>query len=495
MTQAKLAIKKSELKSLSKEELYQIATKLKKVEQAKQRNRLKDYLETAHEGQIEFHKNKARIRLVTSGNRWGKSFCGAVELLWRILGVHPFIQCQTPIKALLLAQDYTTHVRDVLWPRIESLCPPDSIVRTETNQTGAVVKVLFKNGSILDIKSHDQDIKVFEGSDYDVLWSDEPPPEKIFKAIWRGLTDRGGIAFITGTVVSQPWITDLIEKAKADKTGERYWHKEGSTYENAKNIGDGDVELGRKRIREFEEELDKDERAARIYGKVLHLQGLIFKNWSRSDHIIKPFKWPSEWPIWVSIDPAQAKPWAVAWLGFTPSGNVILIRSDLVEGVIEDVAEYCYMVRDEIEMELPNMKPKITKVLIDNAANVASMSIRKMTIAEELGEFLKPTFPRVESGPKDVTNKINIFKQWLNPMKTPWGERPKFLVFDGDNDRFVYEVEHYIWKPYRTTMITGSQDKPLKKDDDIIDAVLQLALMVGKESSGFATPQVASYIR
>lgn len=448
---------------------------------------------TSHLGQLEFHKAKNRVRLFLGGNRSGKTTAGTIELLWRLGGIHPFQTTATPIKAMLLAQDFQTHVKDILIPKLLAWAPRDFFTNVEKNQQGTPVKFICKSGSTLDIKSQDQDIKVFEGSDYDYVWIDEPCQQNIFTAIFRGLTDRGGLLSFTGTPLTFPWIADLYNQAHRENNTGMYWSKFINTYDNAVNLGEGDLVLGQKRIKEFESTLGVDERAARIEGKFLHLQGLIFKEWDRKHHLIDNFKWPNRWPIWVTIDPAQAKPWAVSWIGFTPSGAKILIRSDLVNGVIEDVANYLITVRDEIVLDDDKQKPLISRVIIDNAANVDSMINRNTTVTQELNAHIRPLFPNIESGPKNVKEKINIFKMWLKPTQTSYGMRPQFFVFKDDNDRFVHEIERYSWKTNRGKIHEGFKEAPVKKDDDVIDTVLQVALIVGSREVGFNNPKPLRY--
>ena len=116
-----------------------------------------------------------------------------------------------------------SHANDIILPKVDEWFPPNLIVERIKNQAKVDVKLRCRNGSVIDIKSHDQDIKVFEGSDYDWVWFDEPPPQAIFRALWRGLTDRRGIAFITGTPITEPWLFDLYKKAQEKKNRGTYW--------------------------------------------------------------------------------------------------------------------------------------------------------------------------------------------------------------------------------------------------------------------------------
>lgn len=489
----KIKLKLSDLQNLSEEQLYEIALKMDKYRQAATRNKLDFYLENANDGQVSFHKAPNRIRIFLGGNRSGKSTGGCNELQMLLRGNHPWRQCKIPTKALIVAQDFTTHVNDIIIPKIEEWFPPDLIPENKRrkNAQGVINHLGLTNGCSIDIKTHDQKLKVFEGSDYDIVWFDEPPPEAIFKAVWRGLTDRGGICFITGTPIVEPWMYDKVAEADKEEMGGLIWYQYVNTRENTRNIGEGSLELGEQRIKEMESQFDEEEKKARIEGKFLHLSGLIFKTWTRKHHWIKPFDWPNNWPIWYSIDPHPRKPWAVSFLGLSPKGYRFLLNSALVDGVCEEVAQYIFYMRDQIKL-VDGGKPRIVKGYIDNYASVESM-VKQVTIIEELNSYLYPLLPRVQTAPKDVSQKISIFKEWLKVHDTKYGPMPTFMAFDRpENKDFLYEIEHYRWSKYQGRALGNKfKDIPEKQDDDILDSILQLALVLGKDAKESATEKIS----
>jgi len=369
----------------------------------------------------------------------------------------------------------------------------------EKNQNGVEVKYRMKNGSVLDIKSHDQDIKVFEGSDYDVVWFDEPPPQAIFQALWRGLTDRRGIAYFTGTPITEPWMFDLYQKAQAQGNAGMYWSQFMSIHANVKNLGEGDIEEGKRRIHEFLDAIDDpDEREARESGKFLHMKGVIFKTWNRGVHLIPPFAWPHTWPVLISMDPHPRKPWAFSFLGLTPAGYKILIASYKVDGVVEEVAEALLFAKDQIETDTGS-KIRVHSSWIDNYASVESMIKKGTTILEELNRCVSPAIPRFQPAPKNVEEKISLFKAWLQVKNTKYGPRPTFLAFDTPENRdFIYEIEHYVWARMRGSKRNILKNTPEKDNDDILDTIMQLALVLGSKKGEYGPedrPKPISYVR
>ena len=491
------------LENLSEEDLVELYKKLEAHEDALAHSKGDIYLENATEDQISFHKAKNRVRVFFGGNRSGKSTGGTNEARWLATGTHPYRRFRAPSKGCIILQDFQTHARDIIVPKIKEWFHPGDIVDIETNQAKVPVKYTLKNGSIIDIKSHDQDLKVFEGSDYDWAWFDEPPPEAIFKAVWRGLTDRRGICFITGTPIVEPWMFDLYKKAQAENNEGTYWAIFSNIHKNVKNIGEGDEEEGRLRIKEFLEALDPDEREAREKGHFLHMSGLIFKEWDRGVHLINEFPWPHSWPIIISLDPHPRKPWAVSFLGLTPSGGVILLRSLKIDDVVEGVAETILFEKGEIVLDREDTRIKVQACWIDNYASVESMikkqDGRKVTIVDELNFHVQPTIPRFQPAPKNVEDKITLFKDWLKPKETRYGTRPMFFAFDiPENRDFIYEIEHYVWAKQRGIKRNQYKNVPVKENDDILDSIMQVALVLGSKKGQDGRnnrAQVYSYVK
>lgn len=484
---------------MSHEELVLIAKKLKAHEQLTQQAKGDIYLKGAHDSQVKFHKATNRVRIFFGGNRSGKTTAGANEARWLAEGSHPFHTFRLPTKGCIVVQDFQTHAKDIMEPKIREWFPPSMFTRApETNSVGAIVKYHLRHGSTIDVKSHEQDLKVFEGSDYDWIWFDEPPPEPIFKALWRGLTDRRGICFITGTPITEPWLYDLYMKAAAEENKGMYWAIFAEIWENARNLGEGNEAEGRRRIEEFLETLDADEREAREKGRFLHMRGRIFKTWNRATHLIKPFEWPAKWPVLISLDPHPRKPWALSYLGLTPAGYRILISSHYVDGVVEDVAEAVLHNRNEIEIDGQGL-PRIHSCWIDNYAKVESMIKRGTTILDELNRLVSPAVPRFQTPPKNVEDKILIMKSWLKPQESKYGLRPGFFVFDTpENKGFIYEIEHYVWANQRGAKRRELKNVPVKENDDILDTVMQLCLVLDSkklQNGGDTTQKVFNYTK
>ncbi len=451
------------------------------------------YLENAHDGQLQFHKCTSRIRWALAGNRGGKSTAGANEAIWLATGTHPYIKMRVPNKGLIVIPDFENHGKNILEPKLNEWLNWDQhVAKVERHQGGALKKIILKIGSTIDVLSHDQKAIVFEGSDHDWGWFDEPPSEKTYRAVWRGMTDRGGRMFMTATPLASPWMFKEAQKIKAEPNGIATLI-EFKPYCNVKNIGEGDVALGRKRLDELYSQYDEQELLARRDGQFIQLHGLIFQGWDRSKHLIRDFNIPKNWPIYESIDPHPQKPWAVTWTAIAPNGSKILLKSQYIVGGIDEVADGILFARANLPIE-EGLQPRIARTLIDNASSVPTWSrsftdptARRISVRDELNNLIGPRAggPTVEVAPKNVQQKIDLFKRWLVVRLRGGKDRADFYVLDNeDNELFVDEIEQYVWAKFKAGDNEGDfKMQPVKKKDDLIDTVLQVALTIGSSDT------------
>lgn len=489
MNPTKLSLKSLEGKSQS--ELLQIAQQVVDLKKSRQAKKLEDYLKTMHEGQKEFHNLLKRIVFCFAGNRLGKTTAGAVELIWSCMGCHPFKKNKVPLKTAVIGPDFENHNKQILEPKIKEWSPSNSIRKIDRHQGGAMKRIHWTSGSTTDFYSWDQDQMVFEGSDYDVVWFDEPPPHWVWKALWRSCVDRGGRMYMTGTPLMSPWLYAIYQQMKNHDDPIRDYVKFKRNV-NAKNIGDGNEALGIKRLEEFASEFTEEEKAARLDGDFVQISGLIFKNWDRTKHIIPSFPILPSWDIYESIDPHPNKPWAVTWMAVAPNGAKILLQSLYAEGVIDEIANQIIYARGRIQIK-DNLRIRISRTFIDNAASVplwqksnTDLTTRRVSVREELENMIGPRGaggPRVEVCPKNVSQKIDILKQWLHVKKRNEITRPDFFVFSELNEDFIHEIENWSWDRHKTRGGGEMKDKPVKKNDDLLDSVMQVALVLGSKSN------------
>ena len=295
---------------------------------------------------------------------------------------------------------------------------------------------------------------------------------------------------MTGTPLMSPWLYEVYQQIKHNDDPLRGYVK-FPRFINAKNIGGGDVNLGLKRLEDFASEFTEEEKASRLDGEFAQLSGLIFKDWDRAKNVINNFPIPSSWTVYESIDPHSQKSWAVTWIAIAPNNAKILLKAIYCDGVIEEIANQIILTRSSIEIQ-DNLKLKIARTFIDNASSVplwqksnTDPTARRVSVREELENMIGPRGaggPRVEVCPKNVAQKIDILKQWLHVKDRNSIKRPDFFVFRHGAEDFVTEIEGYVWDRMKTRGGGELKDKPVKKNDDLLDSVMQVALVLGSKA-------------
>jgi hypothetical protein len=277
-----------------------------------------------HPGQLAVHRDTTHpIRMVTSGNGFGKTCLGANEAIWACQGFNPITTEYTkvPCKVIVLL-DSPSKVEDIWIPELSKWADMENEVKTEKLGKPHITRMTFKNGSSINFMFHLQEALAFEGIEFDFLIADEPFPRPIWIALTRGARKKFSKPrfLLIGTLIGAPWMYTQLwlpaEKGERKDVG----IFRGRTAENQKNLADGYIE-------QFSKNLTEQEKLVRLEGIPGHLEGLALAHLFKSHlHVIDPFQWPRGKPVVVVIDPHQAKPHTVALIGATGDGRVYYIK-------------------------------------------------------------------------------------------------------------------------------------------------------------------------
>lgn len=207
-----------ELRRLSAEQLAEILAALEEAEREKKFNALAYFRPYPKQAEfMELGRTKLE-RLLSAGNRVGKTFCGAAEMAYHLTGRYPDWwkgrRFNRPIKAWA-ASDTGLTTRDIVQSK---LCGPYGVKAMQG--TGAIprdavdweedaslargvsdaydtVLVSHVSGgkSILTFKSYEQGRRKWQGEAVDVIWYDEEMPMEIYSE---------GTARLAPTVAGEP---------------------------------------------------------------------------------------------------------------------------------------------------------------------------------------------------------------------------------------------------------------------------------------------------
>jgi hypothetical protein len=265
-----------------------------------------------HQKQSWFLKAKAPTVIAISGNKFGKTFALLLKGLIASLGCCPWDPDQTdlynpvfmqgkdpdtgarftyepPLRIGLVVQDFATSLPEDIIVRLKEIMPWDALVTRVSRVQGQIIDgfELF-NGSTWRILSHVQEDERFEGwSMHAVLWN-EPMPRAKYIGAMRGSMEFNATHLMAMTPISEPWLYDSlylkshVVNSQQDFDQIALTHPEivsveGSTYDNPF--------LPREAVDRFERTIPDSQREARLFGKFTHLAGLVYKTFSREQHV------------------------------------------------------------------------------------------------------------------------------------------------------------------------------------------------------------------
>ena len=404
-----------------------------------------------HKKQLAFHKCKKRNRWVFGGNRSGKTECGAVEAVWMLRGIHPYRKNRKDVFgwAVSLSQQVQ---RDVAQSKILKYIPQGWIAditmlsgRKDSPSNGVIDQIkihnVFGGISTLGFKSCDQGREKFQGSSLDFVWFDEEPPRDVYEECVMRVMDRRGDIF--GTMTPLKGETFIYGEIYLNRRNNPEVWSEFMSWED-------NPYLSKKEISLMSGVLDGASLDARKYGRFSVGAGLVYPEFDRAIHVIKPFAVPPEWQDNISIDPGLNNPLSAHWYAVDWDGNIYVVAEHFQAG--KDVAFHAARIR-EISARLgwkTDMKGRLC-ALIDSAAKQRTLaSVR--SVADLFYEHGVLVNPNVD---KDVFSGICRVKQYLERDNG----LPDIYIFDTCTN-MISEFMGYSW---------ADGDAPRKVDDHCMD--------------------------
>lgn len=437
-----------------------------------------------HAKQDLFHRAGGKtFRYVRTGNRWGKSVCGAAEDVAFSIGQRSWYKegdparyagiPKHPTKGLIITVDWdkATEIftaRDEfnlgkLWNYIpHELITSKSIKR---NSMGHIATISLANGSSITLDT----VKTFknsglsqESSSWDWVHVDEPCPREMFVANARGLVDRDGKSWITCTPLTEMWINDMfapdgLEQPDASmefcKDVDKFMVT-GSITDNPHNTPSA--------IAKFTSLLTPDEQQCRLHGLPLGMAGIIYKEFKYNEHVLQelPVNWtafnrpPFEACVRYSIDPHPKTPHAVVFAATMPTGHTIIYDElfDPAYQLIDDLAKQI-LVRTQGNYVHSGIIDPLSRT--NNPVNGITMF-----------DMLTSRGLVLDIAPKDLDSGIAAVKAELS-RRDEFGI--PYLLFSPKLVRMFYEFTHYLWDPNKA-------NKPLDKDDHTMECLYRLCL-------------------
>lgn len=454
------------------------------------------YYYKPHAKAAAFHASRASIRAITGGNRSGKSEAGTVEACAACLGYRPWVLRELglplppnphfrpdslPPEALVYntagvrittpndifvvtAQSAKKGINETVWPKVKHYLGP-CIKRQRVGHGGAMAEVELTNGSRMVFGSAEQGPLAFESTNYAATYCDEPIPRDIWAGLRRGMIDQCGCVWMAFTPVgvNAAW---LFNEILSIADGEKIFAIEVAIYDNPY--------LSREAIDAFVNDpiLSEAEREARVYGRYGMLSDRIYR-FDDAVHIVDPFRPPRQWSVGMSVDPHNARPWAIAYFAVAPNGDVIFFKEwptaafHKIRRDQRSIEEYAKIIRDLDSNH--NVGPR----LIDPNAGPRKDNVRGIYIpsfVDELSSYGLHFHHRINDElayGETLVRRLLAFKKEepLGPLN-----RPRLYV-TRDCQNVITSLRFYSAKTKPGTLNDPSEDKRDETYKDFADVV------------------------
>lgn len=393
-----------------------------------------------------FHRSDKVGRILRGGNRSGKSVAGVVEGIWRATGNHSFQRVhEPPTRGRIVTVDRDAGLKQIILPLLQQWVPTSERVNGswDDSWSNADKVFRFRNGSEIEIKTHQQEVEAFAGVPRHWIHFDEECPQAIFNECRMRLIDFNGVWWMTMTpVAGQDWIFDRFIAT------------------NMKNVAMFEVDitdnphLNPDALKLLEDDLDEDEAKVRRQGLFVPKGGLVLKEFDYNRHVVpggRPL--PRKWTVYVSIDHGFNAPSAILWHAVSPLKDVVTFHEIYRNKTL--IKDFAHMIK-EYNRET-NLEPLMFMGDPSMSQKTAETGISPLQLYRLEG------IPLVQSK-KDVAGRIDKMNEYLKYNK--W-----HITTDCPNT--IKEARGYAFKIYNSPKIADRnnvREEPNKKNDHAMDS-------------------------
>lgn len=346
------------------------------------------------------------------------------------------------------------------------------------------------NGSTLQVMSHEQDPQDYAQGAYHLILHDELPPEPIYRESRLRVLDYGGTLLTGGTppddrsgAVTAAWFHDEIllpglAQTDPDVFAVTLWTERNQMLDPAD-------------LAWLEKNLSPEQKAARMHGQFLHLEGLIFPTFTVRErtwcvrcqgptipvagacarcgtpggvpyahvwHDPAPEALPADWPVVFYMDPHQSRPTACAWFKVDPHDQWWQVAE-------LDAAGSAAEVRSQVEaLEAsfgwtPVYRKGDPKITIQPNQFAREIDGRPFTIRE--------AFEEVGFAFEDANTNFTVARERILAALAvnPLTRAPK-LKIHARCTRTIHQLLHFTWQTSARRENVNVKEKPSEKSSD-----------------------------
>jgi phage terminase large subunit-like protein len=378
----------------------------------------------------DFLLSSKKERVMLGGNSSAKSWTGAAFVTALALGKHPTItDIKVPNSGWLACEDFSLTKEGPV--KALTILGKNYIKDINVHDK----EIHWINGSVTGIKSYESGWKKFQAAEKDYVWLDEEPPIDIYKECQMRTMRASGYILTTMTPLEgMTWMYETLE----EDGGQNIEVIQASLFDNY-TLKPEDIE---RTIRDYSEE----DYSARVEGNFTQMAGIIYKEFKREFHVIKPFKLNREdFICFAGIDPHITTPTAVTFLNIHKSGMQFITDELFVAGTIPEIAQ---------EIKKIEKKYRMGFRVMDSAAKtdirIYGCDIWSDFTKNGIASILAPKGDgSIGKGVSDIREKLKI---------NPKNNKPELMVFDNCKNT-IRAFKSLTRERYRDESKRGKKDK------------------------------------
>lgn len=414
-----------------------------------------------------FHECNAFGRVLTAGNRAGKTDCMVVEFIHVASNTDPFKPRPKkwgngPVQLRIIVVDVVKGVEQIMLPKFKRWMTRDMLVDGSWDKSwdAKSLTLTFSNGSTIDFLTYGMTLEKMGGVPRHMIGFDEEPPREIFNESLMRLRDYDGIWVIAATPVNgMDWIYDmLVEPAMS---GELEYVK----------VFELDARLNPYLLSENDEKfyigMDKEERSIREEGKYVARGGLVFPKFHINlDRYIQEREWKGRRvQLYSTVDYGWNNPTAWLWIAVFEDGTAHVFAEHYKSEMT--IAEHSDIVKTrEREWGFPE------GAVIRSGDPAMNQTNGQTGMSFVQAYALNGVYIGTEGIPHDVMVGVEKLQSWFELPVDPEA-RPR-LTISPSCVNLIRELKKLRWATYDSTKQAYSKNKQEvihKRDDHAFDAL------------------------
>ena len=301
-------------------------------------------------------------------------------------------------------------------------------------------KAYLPGGGEIISMSADSGRKKYQGIAAKLCWLDEEHPLDIFEeCLLRIIDTKGEILLSMTPLLGLTWPNDLFILNDSPNDSFRYHKISGLDNPWVSSV----------KMRKAVNHLSEEAQASRLYGDFTNQTGLVYPEFDRRTHVVKPFKIPEHWPRYRTIDFGVVNPFAALCVVRDPNDDILYVVDEYYQTEKTTIHN-----GHEVVRRFKNYEPFDFTVCDPESKDGRLLLARHCNIPN------KPAPKHI-----GVINSINMLKGRLAPDADG---KPHLMVFDHCKN-LIKEFRLYSWAKN-----SRGKDQVKKADDHGLDALRYL---------------------